>query len=78
MVALMPPIVLQLLGVVFQARARRRTNLRNSDPWAGPTPTGETNRNSTHSADAKSTPRAAAVSAGHQPAETGHGKKENS
>lgn len=78
MVALMPPIVLQLLGVVFQARARRRTNLRNSDPWASSTPTGETNLNSTHSADAKSTPRAAAVSAGHQPAETGHGKKENS
>lgn len=78
MVALMPPIVLQLLGVVFQARARRRTNLRNSDPWASSTPTGETNLNSTHSAGEKTTPRAAAAPAGHQPAETGHGKKENS
>lgn len=66
MVALMPPIVLQLLGIVFQARARRRTNLHNKDPWAGPTPTGETNPNLTHSAGEKTAPRAAAASAGHQ------------
>lgn len=78
MVALMPPIVIQLLGVIFQARARRRTNLRNADPWGTPTPTGETNPNLTHSVDAKSTHRAAAVSAEPQLAETGHGKKENS
>ncbi|MCI6585150.1 MAG: DUF1538 domain-containing protein [Mobiluncus porci] len=35
MVALLPPVAIQLLGVLFQARSRIRTNLKrkHTDPW---------------------------------------------